>query len=339
MSSNPQARITVAFPTIGRWPLLREALDSILRTTRGDVRIVVVDNASSDATRVEVPRLARRDPRVLYLRYEERVHPHANWNRCIEAASGSEYLAIFHDDDLYDPRILDEEIEFLDRNPSVGFVGTGYWVINEHKKVVRASASSSAEMVVRGSDYIQQLYRRAGSFILCSSVMYRRAALAEVRFDSNLDPRGGDTVTFLRIAERWDVGYIGRRLMYYRRHRAQGYGVQGAASAELSLYRNLLGYLNGLVLRDPKLAQAAGSGLHSLRRRLLGRLLSHGLEECRDVRDRLRFASCVAEVVPSWGAALGHAAFLAAAPLKRLGVFRGLTAVVLGAVRAWGRSS
>lgn len=339
MSSNPRARITVAFPTIGRWPLLREALDSILRTTRGDVRIVVVDNASSDATRVEVPRLARRDPRVLYLRYEERVHPHANWNRCIAAASGSEYLALFHDDDLYDPRILDEEIEFLARNPSVGFVGTGYWVIGERGEIVGASPEDIPGGVVSGRDFIRHVLQRAGSFVTCSSIMYRMMALAEVGFDSGLDPRGGDYVTWLRLAERWDVGYIGRRLMYYRRHRAQGSGIQGAASGAVAVYRNLVGYLDEWASRDRKLEQNTGLLRRSLRRRLLGRLLSHGLEECRDVRDRLKFAACVAEVVPSWGAALGHAAFLAAAPLKSLGVFRGLTAVVLGAVRAWGRAS
>lgn len=254
------------------------------------------------------------------------------------AASGSDYVALFHDDDLYDPRILDEEAGFLDRNPSVGLVGTGYWIIDERREVLGASPEGLPEGVIRGRDFIRHVLERAGSFVTCSSVMYRREALGVAGFDAGLDPRGGDYVTWLRIAERWDVGYIGRRLMYYRRHRDQGSGVQGAAAGAAAVYRNLMGYLNGLVSRDPALARETRGWVRSLRRRSLGRLLSHGLEECRGVRDRLRFAGYVGEVVPSWGTALGQVAFLAAAPLKRLGVFRRLAAAALAMARGFDRA-
>lgn len=299
---------------------MRETLDSILRTPRTDVRFVVVDNASSDATRIEVPALARRDARVLYLRYEERVHPHANWNRCIAAAKGSEYLAIFHDDDLYEPSILDRQIEFLDRHPSVGFVGTGYWIIDERGKVLRAVSARVPGGVLPGRAFIRSFMRRAGWFIPCPSIMYRLSALEGVGFDATIDPRGGDCVTFLKIAERWDVGYIPTMLMRYRRHARQL--SHGIGSGTVSLFRNLSRYAVSVAKNRPELREEAKLWVRALRKRCLARLLSYGLEECGNSHaERVRFVSQVSEVYPSGGEVLAKLALMFGAPFKRLGVF------------------
>lgn len=323
MTDIRRARVTVAFPTIGRWPLLRQALQSILRNPRPDVDVIVVDNASRDETSTEIRELLARDGRLRYVRSEERVHPHANWNRCIAVARESEYLAIFHDDDVYEPSILDRQIEFLDRHPSVGFVGTGYWIIDERGKVLGASCARVPGGVMPGRAFIRDLMHRAGSFITCPSVMYRRSALEEIGFDATVDPRGGDYLTWLRLAERWDVGYIETRLMRYRRHARQGSGSSGMGSGTVAVFRNLSRYAASIADNRPELREEAESWVRAVRRRCLGRLLSYGLEECGDSHaERVRFVGQVSEVCPVGGDVLAKVALLIGMPLKRWGVFR-----------------
>lgn len=316
-------RVTVAFPTIGRWSLLRQALQSILRNPRRDVRVVVVDNASGDETRTEISKLLKEDARLRYVRYEERVHPHANWNRCIEAAGGADYLAIFHDDDLYEPEILDRQIEFLDRHPSVGFVGTGYWIIDERGEVRGSSSARRVGGVIPGKAFIRDLMRRAGSFITCPSVMYRKIALEPIGFDAGVDPRGGDYLTWLKMAERWDVGYIPTPLMRYRRHARQGSASAGLGSGTVAVFRNLSRYASSVAENRPERRAEAEAWIRAVRRRCLARLLSYGLEDCGDSpAERVRFVGQVSEICPVGGGVVAKVGLLIGRPLKRWGLFR-----------------
>jgi hypothetical protein len=109
--NRPQPLITVGIPTHNRRALLREAVESVrkqsLYQSEPDaVEIVIVDDASDDATPEVGRALAAADPRIRYLRNEENMGQARCWRRIAESAR-ARYIKYLHDDDLFFPDCLD----------------------------------------------------------------------------------------------------------------------------------------------------------------------------------------------------------------------------------------
>ncbi len=115
--------VSICIPAYNAQETLADTVRSILAQTYRDIEIVIVDNASTDATAQIAQDFAARDPRVRHLRFEELVHGHENFTRCFAAASG-ELMAIYHADDIYHPTIVEDEVALLNRHPDIGAVFT-----------------------------------------------------------------------------------------------------------------------------------------------------------------------------------------------------------------------
>ena len=90
---------SVCIPTHQRAGVLSEAIASALAATDGhSAEVLVVDNASTDATEVVVQSFESK--KLRYLRFEQLVSLFANHNRCIDASRG-EYITFLHSDDVY----------------------------------------------------------------------------------------------------------------------------------------------------------------------------------------------------------------------------------------------
>src|SRR5689334_6463712 len=87
---------------------LAEAIESLLSQTRSDLAIVVVDDASTDATAEICARYARHDSRVSYARNDRRLGLSGNWQRAFELAGerhpSARYFAWASDHDVWGPR-------------------------------------------------------------------------------------------------------------------------------------------------------------------------------------------------------------------------------------------
>jgi glycosyltransferase involved in cell wall biosynthesis len=101
--------VTVVIPTRDRWALIsRTALPAALGQKEVDLEVVVVDEASIDAT---PERLASyRDPRVRMVRHERPLGVAAARNAGIAAADGK-WIAFLDDDDVWSPRKLRVQLD------------------------------------------------------------------------------------------------------------------------------------------------------------------------------------------------------------------------------------
>jgi glycosyltransferase involved in cell wall biosynthesis len=101
---------------------LREAIESILGQTSGDLELIVVDDASSDET-VEV--LAGLDDhRLVVLRNQEQVGLAASLNRGLDQANGR-YVARLDADDVASTERLERQLAWMKAKPGLGVVGAG----------------------------------------------------------------------------------------------------------------------------------------------------------------------------------------------------------------------
>jgi glycosyltransferase involved in cell wall biosynthesis len=115
-------RIAVLLPVRDAAPTVRAAVASILRQTHRDILLVAVDDASTDASREVVGRLAERDPRVLV------VHgPGEGIAGALQrglARCDAELVARMDADDVAHPRRLERQLKALRALRGVDAVGS-----------------------------------------------------------------------------------------------------------------------------------------------------------------------------------------------------------------------
>jgi glycosyltransferase involved in cell wall biosynthesis len=111
---------------------LREAVDSVLAQTMAEVELVVVDDASRDAT----PEIlaAYDDPRLVVLRNAENLGLTRSLNRGLAAARGR-YVGRHDADDRSVPERLERQVAFLEAHPGVGLCGTWARLIDRDGRV------------------------------------------------------------------------------------------------------------------------------------------------------------------------------------------------------------
>ncbi len=115
------ANIDIVIPSYQYGRYLGECITSILTQGVEDLRILVIDNASTDDS-VEVARqFAAKDPRIEVRAREKNLGFHASLNEGIDWASG-EYFLIVCADDLMAPGSLRRALTVLDENRDVSFV-------------------------------------------------------------------------------------------------------------------------------------------------------------------------------------------------------------------------
>jgi glycosyltransferase involved in cell wall biosynthesis len=147
------------------------AIESVLQQTISDLELIVVDDASTDATAARLA--AADDLRLTVLRNDEQLGLAASLNRGLESAQGR-YVARLDADDIAFPHRLERQLEHVD---GVAILGTA---------VVDLDADGR-----RGATHRNPLGRRAvrwhslfSSPFFHPTVLVDRAALGELRYDT-----------------------------------------------------------------------------------------------------------------------------------------------------------
>lgn len=107
---------------------LRESVESILGQSYRDFELLVVDDASTDSSRVIVESYG--DPRVRILHNEQKLGLTASLNRGMREARGR-YVARQDADDVSDRNRLEHQIALLDGRPDVALVASHYRRIDD----------------------------------------------------------------------------------------------------------------------------------------------------------------------------------------------------------------
>jgi glycosyltransferase involved in cell wall biosynthesis len=108
--------ISLAMPVRNGERFMEEAVASLRVQTFADFELIILDNASTDATASISERLAREDSRIRYVRNATDIGAGGNFNRCVELASGELFKWCAHDD-LIDPTYLSRCVEALAARP------------------------------------------------------------------------------------------------------------------------------------------------------------------------------------------------------------------------------
>jgi glycosyltransferase involved in cell wall biosynthesis len=207
-SDTPKASVVI--PTCDRAELLSAAIASVLSQTWQDFELLVVDDASKDHTSKVVADFA--DPRVIYLRHEERKGGAAARNTGINHSKG-EIIAFLDDDDEWLPEKLAKQMKiFLSNSSALGVVYTGYWIIDRLSSKIVGQKTP----VKRGDLSSEILISNCVGGT--SSVAVRKACFREVGLFDHRLPSYQDYDLWIRMAKYFQFDFIQEPLVKYQLH-------------------------------------------------------------------------------------------------------------------------
>jgi glycosyltransferase involved in cell wall biosynthesis len=117
LTALPEVSVCVPAYNAARWIL--RAVESVLSQTHRNLEVVVVDNASTDATLELVKELV--DPRIRLYSNSRNIGQSGNWNRSLSLARGRLIKFLCADDVLY-PDCLEAMVALFKAHPSIGLV-------------------------------------------------------------------------------------------------------------------------------------------------------------------------------------------------------------------------
>lgn len=191
---------------------LPECWAGVRAQTFTDYELIVLDDGSSDGTREWLAENAG-DARLVF--NEQNLGTYGSLNRGLELARG-EFVAVLNDDDVWMPEKLARQVELMDSSPKVGLVHTDGGFIDGLGRPIEGSPLGFEFPRTAAGDVLLALC--AANKIIASAAMVRKECFEEL---GGFDPSyfgSGDWQMWLRVAERWDVGFVPERLTLYRVH-------------------------------------------------------------------------------------------------------------------------
>lgn len=249
--------VTVAMPLYNAARHLEETLGLIRAQTYRNLDIILLDNASEDATPEICARAAREDPRVRHVRHPRNIGAVANFNAGRELKRGEFFMWSAHDDEKL-PEFVAECVAALQRNPAAVMACTWTVIITRDGERVHhpySPAISSSRLDERLAAFV------ADTQCVAFYGLYRSSAVDAVgAMDPWLD---GDRRYLFRAAIRGPFEVVPRPLFRFRLLRgaddyvASGYPLRpGAADYDLDLYRYFPRLLREAGVRGEELARA-----------------------------------------------------------------------------------
>ncbi|CAN5778680.1 glycosyltransferase family 2 protein [soil metagenome] len=110
--------VSLGLPVYNGERYLRQAIESALGQTHGNIELIICDNASTDGTGDIARDYAARDGRVRYFRNPSNVGPIPNFNRAFRLARG-DYFKWLAYDDLCLPEMVARCVEVLEADVTV----------------------------------------------------------------------------------------------------------------------------------------------------------------------------------------------------------------------------
>ena len=142
---------------------LGEAIDSILNQTFTDFEFIIVDDGSIDRS-ADIIR-SYKDSRIKLIQQENRGAS-CGRNRGIQESKG-EYIACMDADDISLPQRLEKQVDFLEKHPDIGIVGTWAIMMTEKGEDIYIAEIPQNDLELR------ELLAKTSPFFH-SSVVFRR---------------------------------------------------------------------------------------------------------------------------------------------------------------------
>lgn len=207
----------VVIPNYNYGRYLRGCVDSVRSQNVDDLRILIVDNASTDDSPEIARALAAEDPRIELRLRDRNLGPHASFNEGVDWAR-SDYFLILCSDDMLAPNALGRASNIMDDHSDISLTyGRVSTVCNDFVPV--PPATDDVEWVfIRGKDLLDGLCYSARNYIAGPSVIVRTSVQKALGHYCTALRHADDLEMWLRFAAFGNAAFIEDVQAFARRH-------------------------------------------------------------------------------------------------------------------------
>lgn len=198
-------RVSIVLPTYNGSDFLRDSVESILNQSFNDWELIIVNDCSTDNTKIIIEEFVNKDSRIKVINNEKNQKLPRSLNIGFKRATG-EYLTWTSDDNMYRANAIEKMLSYLEENKKEMMVCTQFEFVDENGEYQNTSVPYSNElMLIR--DCVGACF------------MYRREVLDEIgEYDDDLF-LVEDYEYWLRILFKYgNIGFLNENLYIYRNH-------------------------------------------------------------------------------------------------------------------------
>jgi glycosyltransferase involved in cell wall biosynthesis len=208
MDKNKMPLVTIVVPCYNHEKYIKDTIESIINQTYKNIELIVIDDGSKDNSAKVIHRLTNKYNFIFITRLNKGLC--ATLNEGINLAKGS-YFCACASDDKYTLDKIEKQVKFMESNPNfamcygnkINFNDTG----DQNKiKVLNPTSGWIFEDIILNNTIIPAL-----------TTMQKINVLKDLDgYDENLFIEDWDM--WLRIADKYEIGYLDEYLGYYRTH-------------------------------------------------------------------------------------------------------------------------
>jgi len=276
------SKIDIAVPNYQYGKYLQACVESILDQGIDDIRILIIDNASTDDSVTVAERLCERDNRISLTVHSTNIGMHGSMNEALDWAEG-EYFVLLCADDILAPGFLQRAVALMDSAVSASFCyGIEQPFVGDDPPVA-AALPPSVPSLITGRAYINARFAEAERIVSCGTIFARTASQKAVgHYRREVGPTS-DLEFLLRMAMRGDVMFSGAVHAWRRLHGGNLSETSGGGrvTAELSARA---GALRSFLAVEGKSLEDADGLRCRMQRRLAARAYWWGLRHASSGR-------------------------------------------------------
>lgn len=195
------AKVDIAIPCHNYGRFLPDCVASVLGQGIAEVRLLIIDNASTDDSLDIARTLAAQDTRISVSAHASNRGPHASFNEGVDWASAA-YFMVLCADDLLTPGSLASMVDAMDRHPAAAFAyGQD---VEWHPQAPRPESNrlpSAAGWRVRdGLAFIEERCRYPERLVSYGTILVRTAVQKAAGYYRPELPHSDDFEMLLRLA-------------------------------------------------------------------------------------------------------------------------------------------
>lgn len=206
-------RVSILLTCYNHLAYLPACLEGVRSQTFQDFEIIAIDDGSTDGTREWLS----QQPDLITIFNEQNLGTYGTLNVALARAQG-EFIAVLNDDDLWAPRKLQAQLDLFDAHPEIGLVHTdGHFIDGKGDRMEGSPLGFEFPRTETGDVLVDLIYANK---IIASAVLVRRACFDQVGSFNEEYFGSGDWEMWMRVAEKWHVGFVSEPLTMYRVHGA-----------------------------------------------------------------------------------------------------------------------
>lgn len=207
-------KVTVLLPVYNGQNYLREAITSILGQTYTQFELLIINDASTDASEAVIRSF--NDPRIRYIQNKKNIRLLATLNKGIELAQG-EYVARMDQDDISLPQRLEKQVAFLQKNRRVAVAGGAAQLIDARGKKSQTIHPPTSPHAIKWSLYFSCPLAHP-TVMMRRSVIQNLGAYTSPDIPNRTQQPSEDYDLWRRVSDHHDLANLTDTLVYLRKH-------------------------------------------------------------------------------------------------------------------------